>query len=61
MYTCLKTKNKKKSSSKIISKIWDFVVILLLYFGQYRLAFLYCKDTNPVLKYPVFVKTSKNT
>jgi len=54
----LKPKNQK-SSSKIISKICDFVVILLLYFDQYRFVFLYCKDTNPVLKYPVFVKTSK--
>jgi len=23
------------------------------------LVFLYCKDTNPVLKYPIFIKTSK--
>ena len=58
MYACFKTKKiKKKSSSKIISKICDFVVILLLYFDQYRFVFLYCKDINPVLKYPVFVKT----
>jgi hypothetical protein len=34
-----------------------FSVILLLYFDQYQFVFLYCKDTNPVLKYPVFVKT----
>jgi len=59
MYACFKTKKSKKSSSKIISKICEFVVILLLYFDQYRFVFLYCKDTNPVLKYPVFVKTSK--
>jgi len=31
-------------------KICEFVVILLLYFDQYRFVFLYCKDTNPVLK-----------
>ena len=61
MYACFKTKKIKKSSSKIISKICNSVVILLLYFDQYRFVFLYCKDTNPVLKYPVFVKTSKNT
>jgi len=34
-------------------------VILLLHFDQSRPVFLYCKDTNPVLKYPVFVKSSK--
>ena len=39
----LKPKNQK-SSSKIISKICDFVVILLLYFDQYRFVFLYCKS-----------------
>jgi len=49
-----------KNSSKIISKNMWFSVILLLYFDQYRFVFLYCKDTNPVLKYPVFVKFSKN-
>ena len=33
--------------------------IFLLHFNQYRFVFLYYKDTNPVLKYPVFVKTLK--
>ena len=56
MYTCF-FKNKKSKSSKIISKICDFVVILLLYFDQYQFVFLYCKDINLVLKYSVFVKT----
>jgi hypothetical protein len=35
-----------------------FSAILLLHFDQYRFVFLYCKDTNPVFKYPVFVKSS---
>jgi len=48
-----------KILQKLVKTIWDFVVILLLYFDQYRFVFLYCKDTNPVLKYPVFIKTSK--
>ena len=43
---------------KLFQKMW-FSVILLLYFDQYRFVFLYCKDTNPILKYPVFVKSSK--
>jgi len=31
-----------------------------MYFDQCWFVFLYCKDTSPVLKYPVFVKFSKN-
>ena len=46
----------KKILQKLLQRICDFSVILVLYFGQYRFVFLYCKDTNPVLKYPVFVK-----
>ena len=52
----IQKKIKNKNSSKIISKNLWFSVILLLYFGQYRFVFLYCKDTNPILKYPVFFK-----
>jgi hypothetical protein len=37
-------------------KICDFLQIVLLCFNQYRFVFLYCKDTNLVLKYLVFVK-----
>jgi hypothetical protein len=37
------------------SNLWFFQNILL-YFDQYWFVFLYCKDTNPVLKYQVFVK-----
>ena len=37
-------------------KICDFSHIFLLNFNQYRFVFLYYKDTNPVLKYPVFSK-----
>jgi uncharacterized membrane protein len=48
--------NKKiKILQKLFQRICDFSVILLLYFGQYRFVFLYCKYTNPVWKYPVFV------
>ena len=45
--------NSKKNLSK---NLW-FSAISLLYLDQYRFVFLYCKDTNPVLKYPVFVKS----
>jgi len=31
----------------------------LLHFNQYQFVFLCCKDTNPVLKYHVFVQTLK--
>jgi hypothetical protein len=44
--------NKKNSN------MWFFQNILL-YFDQYWFVFLYCKDTNPVLKYQVFVKIKK--
>jgi hypothetical protein len=44
---------KKKNSI-----MWFFQNILL-YFDQYWFVFLYCKDTNPVLKYQVFVKIKK--
>jgi len=54
-------RSNKNSSKKLFQKICDFVVILFLYFDQYRFVFLYCNDTNPVLKNPIFVKTSKNT
>jgi hypothetical protein len=40
------------------SIMWFFQNILL-YFDQYWFVFLYCKDTNPVLKYQVFVKIKK--
>jgi len=41
-------------------KKYDFPQKILLHFDQYRFVFLYCKDTNPVLKYLVFIKTLKN-
>jgi hypothetical protein len=46
----------KKISSKIISKNLSFFANILLHFDQYWFVFLYCKDTNPVLKYLVFIK-----
>jgi hypothetical protein len=38
--------------------LW-FSANFLLHFDQYCFVFLYCKDTNPVLKYLVFVKILK--
>jgi hypothetical protein len=49
----------QKNSSKIISKNLWFSANILLHFNQYWFVFLYCKDTNLVLKYLVFVKTKK--
>jgi len=50
---------KKKFFKKYFKKICDFFVKFLLHFDQYRFVFLYCKDTNPALKYQVFIKTLK--
>jgi len=50
---------KIKFFKKNLKKKCDFPQFFLLHFDQYRFVFLYCKDTNPVLKYPVFVKTLK--
>jgi hypothetical protein len=50
---------KLNSSKKKLKKKCDFPQNFLLHLDQYRFVFLYCKDTNPVLKYPVFVKTLK--
>jgi len=46
----------KNFLQRIISKNLWFFANLLLHFDQYCFVFLYCKDTNPVLKYLVFVK-----
>jgi hypothetical protein len=51
----------KKNSSKIFSKICDFPQIFYCILINIGFVFLYCKDTNLVLKYPVFVKTLKKT
>jgi len=51
--------SQKKFFKKYFKKICDFFVKFLLHFDQYRFVFLYCKDTNPALKYPVFIKTLK--
>jgi hypothetical protein len=51
---------KKKILQKLFLKKCDFLQNFLLHFDQYRFVFLYCKDTNPVLKYLIFVKTLKN-
>jgi hypothetical protein len=50
-------KNEKKYSKKLFKKISVIFRKFSLHFNQYRFVFLYCKDTNPVLKYLVFVKT----
>jgi hypothetical protein len=50
---------RKKNSSKIFSKICDFPQIFYCILINIGFVFLYCKDTNLVLKYPIFVKTLK--
>jgi hypothetical protein len=49
----------KTNSSKIISKKNVIFHKFFTFFYQYWFEFLYCKDTNPVLKYLIFVKTYK--
>jgi hypothetical protein len=50
----------KKNPKKIyFGKYVISLRIFLLNFGSYQLVFLYRKNTNPVLKYLVFVKTLK--
>jgi len=52
------SQKKTKIPKNILKKyICDFLIYFLLHFDQYQFVFLYCKDTNPVLKYPVFIKT----
>jgi hypothetical protein len=51
---------RKKNFKKLFQKICDFPKIFYFIFYQYWFVFLYCKDTNLVLKYPIFVKTLKN-
>jgi hypothetical protein len=51
---------KKLFFTNYLKRICDFLQIFLLHFEQYWFVFLYCKDTNTVLKYPVFIKTLKN-
>jgi hypothetical protein len=50
----------RKKIQKLFQKNLWFSINFLLHFDQYWFVFLYCKDTNPVLKYMVFVKTLKN-
>jgi len=52
---------RKKNSLKIFSKICDFPQIFYCILINIGFVFLYCKDTNLVLKYLVFVKTLKKT
>jgi len=50
---------RKKILKKILfKKICDFPQIFYCIL-KYWFVFLYCKDTNPVLKYLVFVKIKK--
>jgi len=51
--------SKNFQKKYIFEKICDFPAYILLNFAQYWFVFLYRKNTNPVLKYPVFVKTLK--
>jgi hypothetical protein len=50
-------KKSKKLNQKISKKFVIFPYIFLINFAQYWFVFLYCKDTNLILKYLVFVKT----
>jgi len=50
---------KKEILQKNLFQKFVIFQVFLLYFDQYWFVFLYCKDTNPVLKYLVFVKTLK--
>jgi hypothetical protein len=54
-----KKRKKENFLQKLFQKICDFPQIFLLYFDQYWFVYLYCKDTNLVLKYLIFVKTLK--
>jgi hypothetical protein len=52
-------KDKKDKKTKILQKLLKKSVIfskVFTTFDPYRFVFLHCKDTNPVLKYLVFVK-----
>jgi hypothetical protein len=46
-----------KIPKNLSKNICDFIVYCSIYFAQYWFVFLYRKDTNPVLKYLVFIKT----
>jgi hypothetical protein len=48
---------RKKHYKNLFKKFVIFSYMFLLHFDQYWFVFLYCKDTNPVLKYLVFIKT----
>ena len=48
---------KKLFFTNYFKRICDFLQIFLVHFKQYWFVFLYYKDTNPVLKYQVFIKT----
>ena len=48
--------SQKKYSKIILGKFVIFPCIFLRHFDQYRVVSLYRKNTNPVLKYPVFTK-----
>jgi hypothetical protein len=51
---------KIKNFSKLFPKKSVIFRNFLLHFDQYWFVFLYCKDTNTILKYLVFVKKIKN-
>jgi len=48
---------RKKFLNFFFSKICDFPKIFYCIL-KYWFVFLYCKDTNPILKYLVFIKTN---
>jgi hypothetical protein len=48
---------QKKIFKNFLKKFCDFPVYFSINFVKYWFVFLYRKDTNPVLKYQVFIKT----
>ena len=48
-----------KHYAKIIEKYMWFCCNFITVFWLILVGILYCKNTNPVLTYPVFIKTSK--
>jgi hypothetical protein len=53
-------KKNKKILQKVFQKnLWFFCKVFTAFWSISVCIFIYCKDTNPVLKYPVFIKTLK--
>jgi len=59
IYIYIYTWKNYKNYAKIIEKYMWFCCNFITVFWLILVGILYCKDTNPVLTYPVFIKTSK--